>query len=152
MSDNTQEPAYLKQLRGIGERLNKVHQRLSLVVHHADGSDVVAPLASAWQPWPDLPGVRVFHVPHWAGEPGAFLIICQVEAGVQSLGAHLDESRLIALLDGELTAAGHPYRRGQMLWIAPGEPLDWRTECGYLAAILYDVPPHDIDADLLPPS
>lgn len=121
-----------------------------LVVHQPGGTDLVAALPASWQPWPGLPGVLVYHVPHPASQPGPYLAICQVAAGVASAGAHLDESRLIAVLDGTVTADGQPYRVGQVLWIAPGQPLDWRTDGGYLAAILYDVPPHDLDPDLLP--
>lgn len=151
-SPPTQEPAYLAQLRGIGQRLDTVDKRLAQIVVHHDGQpDTVAPLAPAWQEWPGLQGCFVYHVPRRAGDTGPYLAICDVAPHVLSEGSHLDESRLIALLEGSATTNGQPLTVGEVLWIAPGQPLDWQAgPRGFLAAIRYDVPPHDIDPELLP--
>jgi len=151
---STQEPAYLAQLRGIGQRLDTVDHRLAqLVVHHEGQPDVVAALAPAWQEWPGLAGCFVYHVPRRAGDTGPYLAICEAAPGVLSEGVSLDESRLIALLEGSAITNGQPLRVGEVLWIAPGQPLDWRAgPQGFLCAIRYDVPPHDIDPTLLPPA
>lgn len=147
----TQESSTSDRLRSISKRLDVYEKRIDqLTIHNADGTHTIAHLPCSWESWPGLDGVRVFHVPHPDDEPGPFIAICQVAAGVVSRGAHLDESRLVGLLGGELTADGHQYRYGQFLWIAPGQPSHWSTGKGYLAVIRYNVPPHDIDPNIDP--
>lgn len=147
----TPEPPHRAMLRRTSQALNEVENRLArLVIHESDGSDIEAPLAAAWQPLAGRPGVEIYHVPHPDGATGLYLAICRIAPGTSFEGSHIDQAQLVALLDGDLDCNGHRYRRGEFLWLAPGEPADWTVHAGFLAAILYDVPPHNIDPDLLP--
>lgn len=151
LSNATQEPAYLAQLRGITQRLDTVDERLAqLVVHEDDGRDVVAPLATAWQDFPERPGVRLFHVPRPDGKAGLYLAACEIAPGTAYAGSHIDQSQLIAVLEGDIFCKDRWVRPGEFLYLAPGEPSAWRVgPGGYLAVIRYDVPPHDVDPALL---
>lgn len=148
------EPPHRLALRALAADVAQTRQTLSAIVVHHDGQpDVVAALAPTWQEWPGLQGCYVYHVPRRAGDTGPYLAICDITPAVLSEGAHLDESRLIAILEGSATLNGQLVRVGEVRWIAPGEPLSWLAgPGGCLCAIRYDVPPHDLDPDLLPPS
>jgi hypothetical protein len=145
------EPPYRQDFRQIASDLDRQFARLTtLTLHRADGPDVVAALAPAWQVLEGRPGVKLFHVPHPSGAPGLFMTVCAIDPGTEFEGTSIDHSQLVALLAGDLECNGQTYRPGQFLWLAPGEPANWKVRAGYLGAVLYDVPPHDIDPDLLP--
>jgi hypothetical protein len=151
METNTPEPAFRASLRQTAASLEEQAARVSqLTLHDEDGQDYAVPLAAAWLPLPGRAGVQVYHIPAPGGEPGLFMTVFSVAPGSEYSGAHLDESRLVGLLSGDLECNGQTYRPGQFLWLAPGEPTNWRVRAGALGCVLYDVPPHDIDPDLLP--
>lgn len=150
---NLPEPSTSDRLSRIVSDQRAVRQRLTSLVLHTPGEpDLVAPLSASWQLLAGRPGVQIFHVPAPTGEPGLFLSICAIAPGTEFSGTTIDQSQLIGLLSGDLECNGRTYRAGQFLWLAPGEPADWKVRAGYLGAVLYDVPPHDLDPDLLPTS
>ncbi len=145
------EPPYRQDFRQIANDLDRQFARLTtLTLHRTHGPDVVATLSPAWQALEGQSGVRLFHVPHPSGDAGLFLTVCAIDPGTELDGTSLDQSQLIGLLAGDLECNGHSYRPGQFLWLAPGEPANWKVQTGCLGVVLYDVPPHNIDPDLLP--
>ena len=150
---NLPESSTSDRLSRIASEQRAVRQHLAtLTMHTLDEGDVVAPLSASWQLLAGRPGVQIFHVPNPSGEAGLFLSICPIAPGTEFSGTAIDQSQLVGLMSGDLECNGRTYRAGQFLWLAPGEPANWKVRAGYLGAVLYDVPPHDIDPDLLPTS
>jgi hypothetical protein len=145
------EPSTSERLSRLVTQQRAVRQQLAtLTLHDEAGHDYEVPLASAWLPLPGRDGVQMFHIPAPSGELGLFMTVFSVAPGSEYSGSQLDESRLVGLLSGDLECNGQTYRPGQFLWLAPGEPTNWKVRAGALGCVLYDVPPHDIDPDLLP--
>lgn len=123
-----------------------------------DGPEYDVPLGECWQPLPGRAGVQLYHVPHPSGVPGLFLTIFCAAPGAHYTASHLHQSRLVAVLDGDLACNDQRHAPGSVFWLAPGEPTTWRTQAGAVGATLYDVPPHDVNErnpeypDLLPTS
>lgn len=149
-----QDSPHRQAFRDIAAALDGQMERMATLTLRDEktGLAVVAPLGSRWQPLPGRDGVRIFHVPDPSGAPGLYLTVCVTEPGAHYSGSVIDESRLLALMEGQLQHNGTLYTPGQVVWIAPGEPSTWAAEFGALAVIRYNVPPPDIDfSDIIRP-
>jgi hypothetical protein len=158
-NSGTPEPPHRRELASLlaqqkqtAADVSTIHATLTL--RDLDGNvSAVAPLGNGvWQPLAGREGVDIYHVPNPSGEPGLFMTVACTRPGAHYEGSVLDESRLLAIIEGDLRHNGLDCRPGRVIWVAPGEPSTWSSEHGCLAVVRYDVPPPDLDlSDIITP-
>ena len=154
MSNQVPEPPFRAELRRLSSEVERVRKVLTtLTLHGAGGQHASTPALAAWQPVAGRPGVECYHVPHPDGLEGLFVGVFRVAPQAHFEGSTMDESRLVVTLAGEILLNDVPAPPGVARYLAPGEPVSWQAgAAGSVSVTIYDVPPHDVDPALLPPS
>ena len=141
LGNPTSEPPHRQALRDVSALLTKLEERAEvLMLHGSDGIHRPIPMGAAWSAVPHAPDARVFHVPAPDGVPGLFVVLAATEFDTAATTAHTDQSRLIAVMAGEMNCNGKCYTAGQTFWLAAGEPARIHAAAGTLMIVLFGAP------------
>ena len=132
------DPPFRRELVQIlADRRELAEEIAVLVMHDANGLDVVAPLGPVWQPLPGRDKVRVYHIPNPSGAPGLFAMLALTEPGAHYAGSSVDASRLVGVAEGGLTMNDTPLTAGQAIWVPGGTRTRWSSPDGALCVVRY---------------
>ena len=135
------DPPYRQKLRDVSADLTRVEERTTvLAVHGEDGINRPIPMGPAWSIVPHAPDARVFHVPAPDGAHGVYVVLAATALDTAATSAHTDQSRLFAVLAGEMSCNGVAYTPGQSFWMAAGSPARIQATAGTLMVVLFDAP------------
>ena len=116
------------------EALTTLHQ------HDADGREYdLTLLPSEWNVVPGRPGLLLYVIPHPLGGKSLWMTAFYVAPHATYTGSHINERRLISVLEGEITCNGRTFGPGQSMLIEPRQSTDWVAHSGASGVVLYEI-------------
>ena len=94
--------------------------------------------ANEWNVVAGRPGLLLYVIPHPMGSKQLWMTAFYVAPNSSYTGSHINQRRIITVLEGEITCNGQHYGPGESMTIEPQQSTDWNARSGATGVTLYE--------------